>query len=74
MLAAARGGCISEDDGDLILQSRVDGIPLRLLARVVGVGYQALQQASPACRTRQLRQLLAGSAMSPFSRFPDPCL
>ena len=66
VLAAARGGLIADRDAELILQSRVDGIPLRLLARVVGVGYQALRKRRQRAE-RQLRQLLADSAMSPFS-------
>ena len=65
VLAAASCGWIAERDADLILQNRVDGIPLRLLAQVIGANYQALRKRRQRAE-RQLRRLLTDSPMSPF--------
>ena len=65
LLAAARGGWIAERDAELILQNRVDGIPLRIVAQASGVGYEALRKRRQRAE-RQLRRLLTGNPMSPL--------
>ena len=60
MLAAVAAGAIAERDAELILQTRVDGIRLRLVARSFGVSYHALRQRRQRAEKR-LRELLAAN-------------
>ena len=64
VLAAVAAGAISERDAQLILQTRVDGIGLRLIARVLGVGYDALRKRRQRAES-QLRALLAANCDVP---------
>ena len=57
VLRAVAAHLISERDADLILQSRVDGVRLPLLARTLAVSYHALRQRRQRAEQR-LRGLL----------------
>ena len=60
VLEGVAAGVIAERDADLILRTRVDGIRLRLIARTLGVNYEALlkrrQRAEAALRSLLARQ------------------
>ena len=60
VLEGVAAGVIVERDADLILRTRVDGIRLRLIARTLGVSYEALlkrrQRAEAALRSLLARQ------------------
>lgn len=57
LVAAVAADAIAERDAQLILQTRIDGISLRLIARTLGVGYHALRQRRQRAE-RRLRELL----------------
>ncbi len=58
--SAVTAGLIAERDAQLILQTRVDGVSLRLIARVLRVSYHALRQRRQRAE-RRLRELLGAS-------------
>lgn len=59
---AVAAGAISASDGELILRTRVDGIRLRLLAAVHGVGYATLLKRRQRAEAA-LRKLLEPAAV-----------
>jgi DNA-directed RNA polymerase specialized sigma24 family protein len=68
-VAVARGA-IGERDAELILQTRVDGIPLRLVSAVEGVGYDALRKRRQRAE-EQLRTLTTADRHVPKTVFLD---
>ena len=69
LLAAIEAGLLEPDSAELILLTRIDGIPLRLLARHLGTGYDALRKRRQRGE-HALRQLLtAGRDVPDRPRF-----
>jgi DNA-directed RNA polymerase specialized sigma24 family protein len=68
-VAVARGA-IGERDAELILQTRVDGISLRLVSAVQGVGYDALRKRRQRAE-QQLRTLTTVDRNVPKTVFLD---
>jgi DNA-directed RNA polymerase specialized sigma24 family protein len=64
ILATVAAGRIGEEDADLILRTRIDGIPLRAIASLLGVGYDALRKRRQRAE-RHLRALLVESGHVP---------
>ena len=57
VMSAVAARVIGKRDAELILQSRVDGVPLQRLARTCGTSYHALRQRRQRAEAR-LRRLL----------------
>ena len=66
VLEGVSAGVIAERDADLILRTRVDGIRLRLIARTLGVNYEALLKRRQRAEAA-LRSLLASRSTHPRS-------
>lgn len=63
LTAAIAAGTINEQDAELILRTRIDGVSLRLLAQTRGIGYHALRQRRQRAE-RRLRESIDPARVS----------